>query len=184
MTYEETAAIVYRIISAYPTQTRGFTENVIKGMAREWHIGLENIPADGVMEAVSRLIAEQKWMPSLAEIIERILDIQYGTDNEIIRQLDNEVIHSSSCMIFGQVTEEQEQGYEQLSPFQKMIIQSPYEFSMWLMKDQEWKLSKVIRAKRGIQYGSHKLSLEENQDKQPHKFDVFKALEERKKHDD
>lgn len=181
MTYEETVAVVYRIVSAYPMQTNRFTDETIESMAREWHIGLKNIPTDGAMQAVTMLTAEQKWMPTLSELIAKILDVQYGTDAEIIRELDNIVTFSSSCIIFGQVTEDQERGYEKLNNFQKLVIRSPYEFSMWMMKDYEWKEERVLRVKREIQYGSHKAYLNGEQGKLNHNFDIFKALEERRK---
>lgn len=152
---------MYRIVSAYPHQTNRFTSGTIEDMAREWHVGLEHLPTDGVMRAVSKLVAEQKWMPSLSELIEKILDMQYGTDDDVIRELDNVVSGSSTCIIFGQVTEAQERGFERLSDFQKMIIRSPYEFSMWMMKDYEWKAERVLRAKRQMQYGGHKAYLNE-----------------------
>lgn len=163
MTYEETVAVVYRIVSGYPMQTNRFTDETIESMAREWHNGLKNLSSDGVMEAVTRIVMEQKWMPSLSELILKILDVQYGTDEEIIRKLDRIITLSSDCIIFGQVTEDQEQGYKELTPFQQMIVRSPAEFNTWMMKDYEWKQARVLRVKREIQYGSHKLKLSEPQ---------------------
>lgn len=130
--------------------------------------------------AVSNLITEQKWMPTLAEVISKILDIQYGTEQDIIRDLDRQISRSSNCIIFGQVTEEQEQGYARLSNFQKLIVKSPYEFNLWLTKDHEWKEERVKQIKREIQTGRHQAYLNGQQDRLNHNFDVFKALEERK----
>lgn len=180
MTNRETIAIVYRVIGAYPFYTRHFTDEMVEDMIREWHEGLKNIPPDGVMEAVTMLITENQWMPTLAEVIGKILDIQYGTENDIIRGLDRVISRSSNCIIFGQVTEEQEQGYEKLTPFQKLIVKSPYEFNLWLMKDHEWKEERVRLVKREIQYGKHRDYLEGNQQGQVG-FNIFKALEERKR---
>lgn len=179
MTYNETIAIVYRVVGAYPFYTRHLTDEVLEDMIREWHEGLKNIDREGAMEAVTALIMEQKWMPSLSEVITKILDIQYGTDNAIIRGLDRAVVGSSNYIIFGEVTEEQKQGYEELTPFQKLIIHSPYEFNLWLTKDHEWKTERVKRIKREVSYGRHQDAL---QGKEPGRigFDVFKALEERK----
>lgn len=182
MTNKETIALVYRVISAYPFYTKHLTDEMIEDMIREWHEGLRHIDRDGAMKAVTALVAEQKWMPSLSEVIGKILDIQYGTENDIIRDLDRIIAHSSTCLIFGQVTEEQEQGYERLSPFQKLIVKSPYEFNLWLTKDHEWKEDRVKRIKREIQYGRHLDYLNGNQQEQiGGGFNVFKALEERKK---
>lgn len=182
MTNKETIALVYRVIGAYPFYTRHFTDEVVEDMIREWHEGLKNIPPDGVMEAVTALITENQWMPTLAEVIGKILDIQYGTENDIIRGLDRAISRSSTCIIFGQVTEEQEQGYKKLTPFQKLIVKSPYEFNLWLMKDYEWKEERVRLVKREIQYGKHKDYLEGGQESLTGNgnFNVFKALEERK----
>lgn len=180
MTYNETAAIVYRVISAYPFYARQFTDDMVKNMVREWHEGLKHIDREGAMEAVTALITEQKWMPSLSEVITKILDMQYGEDSFIIRELDRAVARSSNCIIFGQVTEDQEQGYENLTPFQKLIIHSPYEFNLWLMKDHEWKEERVQRIKREVSYGRHTEFLSEMRQERVG-FDVFKALEERKK---
>lgn len=179
MTYNETAALVYRVVSAYPFLARNFTDEMLKGMVREWHEGLAGVPPDGAMEAVTALISEQKWMPSLSEVIGKILDVQYGTDDDIIRALDKVISRSSTCIIFGQVTDEQVQGYEKLTNFQKLIIRDPREFNLWLTKDREWKEDRVRLVKREIQFGRHRDFLE---DKQPDKvgFNVFKALEERK----
>lgn len=179
MTNRETIAVVYRIIGAYPFYARHFTDEMIEEMIREWHEGLKSLPPDGVMEAVTMLITEQKWMPTLAEVIGKILDVQYGTERDIIRDLDEKIISSSSCIIFGQVTEEQEEGYKKLSPFQKLIVKSPYEFNLWLTKDHEWKKERVRLVKREIQYGRHRDFLEGKQQDQVG-FNVFKALEERK----
>ena len=179
MTYSETAALVYRITEAYPSQSRLIDRSMIKGMIREWHEGLKNIPPDGVMEAVTMLITEQKWMPTLAEVISKILDIQYGDNAKIIRDLDRAITRSSTCVIFGQVTEEQEEGYKNLTPFQKLIIRSPYEFNLWLNRDYEWKEERVSRIKREVSYGKHTDFLNGNQPERID-FDVFKALEERK----
>lgn len=179
MTYNETAAIVYRVVSAYPFYARNISDEMLKNMVREWHEGLANIPHDGAMEAVTALIMEQKWMPSLSEIITKILDMQYGEDSKIIRDLDRAITHSSNYIIFGQVTKEQEQGYERLSPFQKLIIKSPYEFNLWLTKDYEWKEERVRFIKREIQHGRHRDYLDGNQQGQVG-FNIFKALEERK----
>lgn len=166
MTYNETLAIVYRIVSAYPSQAKHFTNDVIEGMAREWQIGLEHLPADGVMEAITRIITEQKWMPSLSEVIEKILDVQYGTNEMIVGQLNRKIQASSDCIIFGQVTQDQIDGYEKLTDFEKRIIHSPYEFNVWLNKDYEWKEARVMRVKREIQHGNHKTYLTEGQGNQ------------------
>lgn len=180
MTYSETVAVVYRVIGAYPFYTRHLSDEMLEDMAREWHEGLKSIPPDGVMEAVTALITEQKWMPTLAEIISKILDIQYGTEQAIIKDLDRLISRSSNCIIFGQVTEEQEQGYKELSNFHKLIVRSPHEFNLWLMKDYEWKEDRVKRVKREIQTGKHQAYLNGKKDELNHNFDIFKALEERK----
>ena len=179
MTYNETAAIVFRVIGAYPFYARQFSEDMVKNMVREWHESLKHMSAERAMEAVTALISEQMWMPTLAEVISKMLDVQYGTDSDIIRDLDRAISHSSTCIIFGQVTEEQEQGYEKLAPFQKLIVTSPYEFNLWLTKDHEWKEERVGRIKRELSHGKHMDYLTGNQSKQVG-FDVFKALEERK----
>lgn len=179
MTYNDTMAIVYRVIGAYPFYTRHLSDEMIEDMIREWHEGMANIPRDGAMEAVTELISEQKWMPTLSEVISKILDMQYGTEADIIRDLDRAIARSSTCIIFGQVTEEQEEGYKKLTPFQKLIIQSPYEFNLWLTKDHEWKEERVKRIKREIQGGGHRDALSGNQQGTVD-FNVFKALEERK----
>ena len=178
MTKKETVAVVYRVLSAYPFYSARITDDMIEDMIREWHEGLKSLPTEGVMEAVTILITEQKWMPTLAEVIGKILDIQYGTDNDIIRGLDRAITHSSAFIIFGQVTEEQIEGYYKLTPFQKLIVKSPYEFNRWLMQDHEWKEERVRLVKREIQYGRHRNFLEGKQEQVG--FNVFKALEERK----
>lgn len=180
MTYNETMAIVYRVIGAYPFYSRSLTDEAIEDMIREWHEGLMNIPSDRAMEAVTELISENKWMPSLSEVIGKILDIKYGTESAIIKELDRAILRSSNCILFGQVTEEQERGYEKLSPFQKLIIHSPYEFNLWLNKDYEWKEERVKRVKREISFGKHTDCLNGTlQDRIGH-FDAFKVLEGRK----
>ena len=180
MTNKETIAVVYRVLSAYPFYARHITDEMVEDMVREWHEGLRNIPSDGVMQAVTDLITENQWMPTLAEVIGKILDIQYGTENDIIRELDRAVTRSSTCIIFGQVTEEQEEGYKRLTPFQQLIIKSPYEFNLWLTKDHEWKTERVRRIKREVQYGQHKDFLEGKKQDAIGGFNIFKALEERK----
>ena len=172
MTYNETAAIVYRVVSAYPFYARNISDEMLKNMVREWHEGLANVDRKGAMEAVTALITDQKWMPTLSEVIGKILDVQYGTEDDIIRQLDIAILRSSNCIIFGQVTEEQEQGYAKLTPFQKQIIHSPYNFNLWLNKDHEWKAERVRQVKRQIQNG--RLLPNNTQ-----RFDVLKALEDR-----
>lgn len=179
MTNKETIAIVYRVIGAYPFYTRNFSDEMVEDMIREWHEAMKNIPRDGAMEAVTALVTEQKWMPSLSEVINKILDVQYGTESDIIRDLDRLIARSSNCIIFGQVTEEQEKGYEELSPFQKLIVKSPYEFNLWLNKDYEWKAERVRLVKREMQSGKYRDYLNGNQQEQVG-FNVFKALEERK----
>lgn len=178
MTKKETVAVVYRVLSAYPFYSARITDDMIEDMIREWHEGLRSLPTDGVMEAVTMLITEQKWMPTLAEVIGKILDIQYGTDADIIKGLDRAISRLSNCIIFGRVTEEQERGYEQLTPFQKLIIHNPAEFNLWLNKDYEWKEERIKQVKREIQYGRHKDYLEGNQQERVG-FNVFKALKER-----
>ena len=179
MNKKETVAVVYRVLSAYPFYSARITDDMIEDMIREWHEGLRSLPTDGVMEAVTMLITEQKWMPTLAEVIGKILDIQYGKNADIIRSLDKVVTTSSRYIIFGQLTEEQKQGYERLTPFQRLIIKSPYEFNKWMMQDYEWKEERVMCVKREIQYGKHRDFLEGKQQEQVN-FNVFKALEERK----
>lgn len=179
MTYNETAAVVFRIVSAYPFYSRNITDEMLKDMVREWHEGLAMLPPDGVMKAVTELITEQKWMPSLSEVIGKILDIQYGTEEAIIRKLDQAISRSSTCIIIGQVTDEQRRGYEELTNFQKLIVRSAYEFNLWMQKDYEWKEERVRSVKREIQYGRHADYLNGKQQKNI-KFNVFKALEERK----
>lgn len=179
MTYNETMAIVYRVIGAYPFYSRNLTDEAIEDMIREWHQGLMNISSDGAMEAVTALIMEQKWMPTLSEVIGKVLDIQYGTEADIIKNLDRVISHSSNCIIFGQVTEEQKNAYEDLPPFMKLIIHSPYEFNLWLNRDYEWKEERVKRIKREVGMGKHTAFLNSGIKPQVG-FDVFKALEERK----
>lgn len=179
MTYNETMAIVYRVIGAYPFYSRNLTDEAIEDMIREWHQGLMNISSDGAMEAVTALIMEQKWMPTLSEVIGKVLDIQYGTEADIIKNLDKVISHSSNCIIFGQVTEEQKNAYEDLPPFMKLIIHSPYEFNLWLNRDYEWKEERVKRIKREVGMGKHTAFLNSGMKPQVG-FDIFKALEERK----
>ena len=179
MTYNDTMAIVYRVLNAYPFYARNLTNQAVEGVIREWHEGLANVDRDGAMEAVTVIISEQKWMPSLSEVLGKILDIQYGSDEDIIRKLDRAIRSSSNCIIFGQVTEEQEKGYEKLTPFQKLIIHSPYEFNLWLNKDYEWKEERVKQIKREVRYGKHRDALAGKQQQQVG-FNVLKALEERK----
>ena len=179
MTYNETMAIVYRVIGAYPFYTRHFSDEMVEDMIREWHEAMKNIPRDGAMEAVTRLVSEQKWMPSLSEVINKILDFQYGENDKIIEELDRKILYSSDYIIFGQVTEEQKQGYEKLTPFQKLIIHNPAEFNLWLNKGYEWKEERIKQVKREIQYGRHRDYLNGNQQEKVG-FNVFKALEERK----
>lgn len=181
MTNKETIAVVYRVISAYPFYAKHITDEMVEDMIREWHEGLKNIPPNGVMEAVTMLITENQWMPTLAEVISKILDIQYGTEDDIIIALDRAISRSSLYIIFGEVTDEQRQGFERLTPFQKLIIQSPYEFNMWLTKDHEWKRERVRRIKREISFGRHQDYLNGKQpDVIGNGFNVFKALEDRK----
>lgn len=179
MTYNETMAIVYRVIGAYPFYSRNLTDEAIEDMIREWHQGLMNISSDGAMEAVTALIMEQKWMPTLSEVIGKVLDIQYGTEADIIKKLDRAISHASNCIIFGQVTEEQKNAYEDLPPFMKLIIHSPYEFNLWLNRDYEWKEERVKRIKREVGMGKHTAFLNSGVKPQVG-FDIFKALEERK----
>lgn len=148
MTYNETIAVVYRIIGAYPSQSRLLSKDMVQSMVREWHEALKALPPEGVMEAVTLLIAEQKWLPSLSDVIGKILDVQYGTDDDIITGLDRAIRRSSNCIIFGQVTDEQREGYKKLTAFQKLIIHSPAEFNLWLNKDHEWKRDRVQHVKR------------------------------------
>jgi hypothetical protein len=153
MTYNETIALVYRVTGAYPTQAKALTKNMMEDMIREWYEALKALPPNGVMEAVTLLIAEQRWMPSLSDIIGKILDVQYGTEDDIIKGLDRAIRNSSNCIIFGQVTDEQRAGYEKLTDFQKLIIHSPAEFNLWLNKDHEWKADRVRSVKRDMQFG-------------------------------
>lgn len=153
MTYNETIALVYRVTGAYPTQAKALTKNMMEDMIREWYEALKALPPNGVMEAVTLLIAEQRWMPSLSDIIGKILDVQYGTEDDIIKGLDRAIRTSSNCIIFGQVTDEQRAGYEKLTDFQKLIIHSPAEFNLWLNKDREWKKDRVRSVKRDMQFG-------------------------------
>ena len=179
MTYNETAAIVYRIVSAYPFFATHISDQMLENMVREWHEALAPMDSDKTMEAVTALIMKQKWMPSLSEVINEILDMQYGENPFIIRELDRAVSRSSNCIIFGQVTEDQERGYQNLTPFQKLIIRSPSEFNLWLMKDHEWKEERVQRIKREISYGRHTDYLNgARQEVLSNGFNVFKALEE------
>ena len=179
MTYSDTMAIVYRILGSYPTMSRHLSDEAVEDMIREWHEAMRNIPRDGAMEAVTALVTEQKWMPALSEVLSKILDMQYGSDEKIIRELDRAISRSSNCIIFGQVTDEQKEGYEKLTPFQKLIIHSPHEFNLWMNRDHEWKEERVRQIKREVQTGRHNAVLE---GKQPEKvgFNVFKALEDRK----
>lgn len=153
MTYNETTALVYRVTAAYPQQAKALTNDMIKGMIREWHEALKGLSPSGVMEAVTLLTAEQRWMPSLSDVIGKILDVQYGTEDDIIKGLDRAIRTSSNCIIFGQVTDEQRAGYEKLTDFQKLIIHSPAEFNLWLNKDHEWKKDRVRSVKRDMQFG-------------------------------
>lgn len=180
MTNKETIALVYRIISAYPFYTKHMTDEMIEDMIREWHEGLRSISREGAMEAVTALITEQKWMPTLSEVITKILDAQYGSDRDIIRDLDRIISRSSNCIIFGQVTEEQERGYKSLTSFQKLIVRSPSEFNLWLMKDHEWKEERISCVKREISYGRHTDFLYGTQQERLNSFNAVKALEERR----
>lgn len=179
MTNKETIAIVYRLLGSYPTMSRHLTDEMVEDMIREWHEAMKNIPRDGAMEAVTALVSEQKWMPSLSEVLAKILDMQYGKDEDIIRDLDRAIRRSSNCIIFGQVTDEQREGYEKLTPFQKLIIHNPSEFNLWLNKDYEWKEERVKQIKREVSYGRHRDALE-GKSTGCVNFNVFKALEERK----
>lgn len=180
MNKNETASVVFRVLSAYPQHSRLITNEMTEAMITEWYEGLKSLPSDSVMEAVTSLVSEMKWMPALSEVIAKIQDLQLGSNADIIRALDRAISSSSNCIIFGQVTEEQERGYEKLTPLQKLIVRSPYEFNVWLTRDCEWKEERVKLIKKEIQFGRHQEYLNGTQQSIGNNFDIFKALEERR----
>jgi len=83
MTPEETIKILSIIKAAYPQWARDLKPTDAKAMVNLWSSMLEDYPYNVVQVAIKKIIATNKFPPSVAEVIEAINYIKTGGKSEM-----------------------------------------------------------------------------------------------------
>ena len=83
MTPEETIKILSIIKAAYPQWARDLKPTDAKAMVNLWSSMLEDYPYNIVQVAIKKIIATNKFPPSVAEVIEAINYITSGGKSEM-----------------------------------------------------------------------------------------------------
>ncbi|MGJ8754117.1 replicative helicase loader/inhibitor [Clostridium botulinum] len=83
MTQEETIKILSIIKAAYPQWARDLKPTDAKAMVNLWGAMLEDYPYNVVQIAIKKIIATNKFPPSVAEVIEAINYIKTGGQAEM-----------------------------------------------------------------------------------------------------
>lgn len=77
MTKKEAVQILAVLKAAYPASYNGMTKEEASGTVSIWAMQFEDMPVDIVMMAVHKLIATNKFPPSVAEVKEKIKTIHW-----------------------------------------------------------------------------------------------------------
>lgn len=72
MTREETIKILTVLKAAYPNYYGKLSRDEAMGVISLWNIQLGTIPGDIVLMAINKIIATNKWPPSISEIKDKI----------------------------------------------------------------------------------------------------------------
>jgi hypothetical protein len=83
MTQEETIKVLSVIKAAYPQWARDLKPTDAKAMVNLWSDMLEDYPYNVVQVAIKKIIATNKFPPSVAEVIEAINYIKTGGQSEM-----------------------------------------------------------------------------------------------------
>lgn len=77
MTKKEALQILAILKAAYPSSYNGMTKEEAGGTVAVWCMQFADIPVDIVMMAIHKLIATNKFPPTVAEVKEKIKDIHW-----------------------------------------------------------------------------------------------------------
>lgn len=77
MTKKEAVQILAILKAAYPSSYNGMTKEEASGTVGIWAMQFASMPVDIVMMAVQKLIATNKFPPSIAEVKEKIKSIHW-----------------------------------------------------------------------------------------------------------
>lgn len=94
MTKKEAVQILAILKAAYPSSYSGMTKEEASGTVAVWAMQFGDLPVDIVMMAVHKLIATNKFPPSVAEVKDKIKSIHWEAYDVISRgntTLDNGV---------------------------------------------------------------------------------------------
>lgn len=96
MTREETVQILSLLKAAYPASYKGMTRDEANGVISVWATQFARTPADVILIAVNKLIAKNRFPPSVSEVKEKLNDMY-----------DEAVWELSLDRTYGQLTTEQ-----------------------------------------------------------------------------
>lgn len=77
MTKKEAVQILAILKAAYPSSYNGMTKEEASGTVGIWAMQFESMPVDIVMMAVQKLIATNKFPPTIAEVKDKIKAIHW-----------------------------------------------------------------------------------------------------------
>ena len=78
MTLDDAHELVTLLGAAYPSQRVKMSPSDVKGMLAAYTAGLLDLEANRVKVAVSNLVKSTKWIPTIAEIREAVVDAEHG----------------------------------------------------------------------------------------------------------
>ena len=85
MNKKEAVQILAILKAAYPSSYNGMTKEEASGTVSVWAMQFESIPVDIVMMAIHKLIASNKFPPTVAEVKDKIKSIHWEAYESITR---------------------------------------------------------------------------------------------------
>jgi hypothetical protein len=75
---DQASAIVKHLLASYPTQRQRMSADDVRGMVLAYSAGLLDLDADSTRRAVDALVKTSEWLPTVAKIRSRVVDVGNG----------------------------------------------------------------------------------------------------------
>lgn len=83
------SSMIARLRVAYPSQFKDYDEEMLLGLVKLYQDSLASYRSDTIVTSIDEIIKESKFMPTIAEIIERCEKNRFIYENEILEKMNN-----------------------------------------------------------------------------------------------
>lgn len=118
MTKKEALQILAILKAAYPSSYNGMTKEEATGTVAVWCMQFANMPAEIVMMAIHKLIATNKFPPSISEVKSKIGSIHWEAYEHISSIVYKEVLPEETLKMYERI-------YEATKPYKMAQLAEP-----------------------------------------------------------